>query len=376
MFVEITAADMCSDALAEQLEQALAQFLEGDFREKWETSKQLVELGPAAIAYLVPLLQDEASDWEVRWFAARTLGQFEHPDALQALIDLLQQQPDPDVLTMAAEGLSHFGDAGIKALIELLEQPEYRLIAVQVLASIQHSSVFVPLLTAAEDADPAIRAKAIAALGNFHHEEVDKLLIGTVRDPSMIVRREAIAALGVRHHLLTQVNLVDLLLPGLWDVRPEINQATAIALGKLGTETAVAALARVLSSPHTPDNLQADIISALGWIERASALRALIAALRQLSGSLQVQVVETLTRLQTPQLQQRAGDALCDWLKTYLLLPTADNQLIATIALALGTLHYQPAMLVLTDLQTHDDPKVQLYATAALRYFADEAGPG
>jgi HEAT repeat protein len=373
MVVEITAAAMGSDVLAEQFEKVLEQFLEGDFREKWETSKRLVELGPGAIAYLIPLLQDEAYDWEVRWFAARTLGQFDHPDALQALIDILQRRPDADLLMMAAEGLSHFGEAGIKALIELLEQPEYRLIGVQVLARIQHSAVFVPLLAAVEDADPAVRAEAIAALGNFHHTEVDKLLLSAVQDSSMIVRREAIAALGVRRHLLAQVNLVDILLPGLWDVRPEINHATAIALGKLGTETAVAALARVLSSPHTPDSLQSSVISALGWIERAAALRALMAALRQLPVPLQVQVVETLTRLQTPQLQQRAGEALCDWLHSYLSQPTADSQLIAAIALALGTLQYQPAVPLLTSLQANADPKVQLYAEAALRQFADEA---
>ncbi len=364
---------MCSDVLAEQFETVLEQFLEGDFREKWETSKRLVELGPGAIAYLVPLLQDEAYDWEVRWFAARTLGQFDHPDALQALIDMLQRRPDADLLMMVAEGLSHFGEAGIKALIELLEPPEYRLIGVQVLARIQHSAVFVPLLAAVEDADPAVRAEAIAALGNFHHTEVDKLLLSAVQDPSMIVRREAIAALGVRRHLLAQVNLVDTLLPGLWDVRPEINQATAIALGKLGTETAVTALARVLSSPHTPDSLQSSVISALGWIERAAALRALIAALRQRSVPLQIQIVETLTRLQTPPLQQRAGEALCDWLNSYLSQPTADCQLIAAIALALGTLQYQPAVPLLTSLQASADPKVQLYAEAALRKFADEA---
>ncbi len=372
MFVEITAADMCSDALTEQLENVLEQFLAGDFRGKWEAAKRLVDLGPGAIDYLVPLLQDEAYDWEVRWFAARTLGQFDHPDALQALIELLQQQPDSDLLMMAAEGLSHFGEAGIKALVELVDQPEHRLIGVQALASIQHSAVFVPLLAAAEDTNSVVRAKAISALANFHHAEVDKLLLAAVQDPSMIVRREAIAALGVRAHLLTQVNLVDTLLPGLWDVRPEINQATAIALGKLGTETAVAALARVLSSPHTPASLQSSVISALGWIEQASALQALMVALRKLSTPLQVKVVETLTRFQSPQLQQRAGDALCDWLKIQLSLATADNQLLAAIALALGTLQYQPAVPLLTSLQTNADPKVQLYAEAALRQFREE----
>ncbi|NEQ48158.1 MAG: HEAT repeat domain-containing protein [Leptolyngbya sp. SIOISBB] len=366
-------ADMPSDAVTKQLETALAGLVTGDFRERWDATKQLVDAGADAIAYLAAFLQDEDCDWELRWFAARTLGRIHHPDALNALIEFLQQAQDPELIMIAAEGLGQFGELGVDSLVQLLEQPTHRLIGVQALASIQHSSVFVPLLAAVEDTDPLVRATALTALANFRHPEVDKLLLAALKDPSKAVRREAITYLGLRSYLLEQVNLVDLLLPGLWDIHPQINEATAIALGRLGTETAVATLARVLSSPHTPQALSMSTIRALGWIEKESALLALVAALYRLPTTLQVNIVETLARFQTPHLRRRAGDVLCDVLKTSLQLSAEDGQLISAIALALGTLQHQPAVPLLTNLQQAHDSQIQLYAEAALRHFGEES---
>ena len=103
---------MSSDAIPEPLEATLDQLVEGDFREKWEAAKQLIDWGDPAIAHLAKLLQSEEDDWEVRWFAARTLGQFDHPAALEALVQLLQQTQEPELVAIAAEGLSHFGERG------------------------------------------------------------------------------------------------------------------------------------------------------------------------------------------------------------------------------------------------------------------------
>ncbi len=363
--------DAPSDVVTQQLETALARLVTGDFRERWDATKQIIDAGSAAIAPLAAFLQDEECDWELRWFAARTLGKVNHPDALSTLIEFLQESQDPELVMMAAEGIGQFGELGVDALVQLLDQPTHRLIGVQALAGIQHSSVFVPLLAAVEDANPLVRATALAALANFHHPEVDKVLLAAIKDPSVAVRREAITYLGLRPHLLAQGNLVDDLLPGLWDIHPQINEATAIALGRLGTETAVASLAKVLSSPHTPKNLQLSTIRALGWIEKESAVLALVAALHQLPTALQINIVETLARFQTPHLRQRAGDVLCDGLKTSLQLKSGDSQLIAAIALALGTLQHQPAVPLLTRLLKDHPSQIQLYAEAALRQFVE-----
>ena len=374
MFLESLPIDMTSDAAHESLEAALHDLVVSDFRGKWEATKQLANLGEVAIAPLVALLQageDEDEDWEVRWFAARALGQFDHPEALSALVQLVQQPQEAELVAIAAAGLSHFGDRGVDALVQLLDQRAHRLTSVQALASIQHSSVFVPLLAAAADEDPSVRATALAALANFRHPQVDKLLLTAVKDPHTSVRRVAITHLGMRSELLADRNLVEILLPGLWDIQPEVNEATAIALGRLGTETAVAALARVLSSPHTPARLQTCIIRALGWAEKESALLALFSALSRLPLTQQTAVVETLPRLQSPNLRRQAGNLLCNLLQTTRSPRSPDRRLIPAIALALGTLQHSPALPLLQTLAADADPQTQLYAAAALRQFAD-----
>ncbi|NEN98257.1 MAG: PBS lyase, partial [Moorea sp. SIO3I7] len=43
----------------------------GDFQEKWDLVKVLPKLGKAVIAPVISILEDEALDLEVRWFAGR-----------------------------------------------------------------------------------------------------------------------------------------------------------------------------------------------------------------------------------------------------------------------------------------------------------------
>lgn len=355
---------------AEHLIQALDQLLEGDFQSRWEATKWLSTLGPQAIALLVPLLEDEDLDWEIRWFAARTLSTFDEAEALDALIRLLQQTQEPELIAIAAESLSHFEEKGISTLIDLLELPAHRLTAIQALANIRHTAVLIPLLAAAADTNPAVRKVAIAALGNFREPQVDDVLLKAVKDTSAAVRQEAILNLGMRSNLLATVNLVDILLPGLWDLNPKVNQATVIALGRLGTQTAVSSLARVLTSPHTPIALQQQIVRALGWIEKESALIALMSARQTTPISVQVEIVEVLTRLQSPALRQQASALLADWLERLFQAADDVSVLKRAIALALGNLHNQEAKPLLEAMMSDRDAQTCLYAEAALRQLS------
>ncbi|MGF1458885.1 MAG: HEAT repeat domain-containing protein [Leptolyngbyaceae cyanobacterium] len=368
MYVEKKPAPM-SDAVP--LAPLIDCLIGGDFREKWETTKQLTELGPTAIAALVALLGDADLDWETQWFVARALGQFDHPDALAALVALLHSTQEPELIAIAAEGLTHFGASGVEALLQLLRQPAHRLTATQALANIHHPATFQPLLAAATDPDPTIRAVAFTALSHFRRGPVDDLLLAGLQDVNPVVRQEAIRQLGVRSYLLERINLIEHLLPGLWDINPAVNQATVIALGRLGTETAIAALTRVLTSPHTPTALQLSIIQTLGWIDTESALSALITARNTLPRSLHPEIVETLTRFQGDPLRRRAGEMLQDWLRTEMRLSTDGEWLQAALALALGSLHYQPALPLLQSLLRESDGYTQLYAQTALRQLTN-----
>lgn len=371
MFLKTDSIKMAAETSDfEPLATALDQLLEGDFQTRWEATKRIAMAGTAAIAHLIPLLEDEDLDWEVRWFAARTLSTFEDTAALDALIRLLQRTQEPELIAIAAEGLSQFEDQGVNALIALLDTPTYRLTAIQALANIRHRTVLVPLLAASEDANPAVRKTAIAALGNFREPQVDEVLIQAVKDPAVAVRQEAIACLGLRSNLLEQVNLVDVLLPGLWDLHPEVNKATAIALGRLGTETAVSSLARVLRSPHTPTDMQIQIVRALGWSEKESAFRALLSMRQSAQLAVQVEIVAILSRLQAPLLRQQASAMLLDWLQSLLSTTEGAPDLKQAIALALANLNMQSARPWLEAMSQDTDAQTGLYAEAALRQLA------
>ena len=368
MFLKCDAAGIASSADVDTLlGEALSQLIEGDFQTRWEAAKRLTAFGPEAIECLTPLLADAELDWEARWFIARTLGEFDHEAALAALVQLLQETTEPELIEIAAEGLSHFGKRGVDALVQLLAKPSHRLTAIQALANVRDPAIFEPLLALADDSDPTIRSLVIPALANFKVPPVDALLLAAVKDTHATVRQEAITHLGLRSHLLAQLDLVSVLMPGLWDLSPRVNKATAIALGRLNTETSVTSLAQVLSSIHTPESLQIDVVRALGWIEKPSALLALFSARNQTSVAVQVEIINTLSRFRAPQLQQRAGELLCHWLTTDLGAATGSAAVYQAIALALGQLHYAPALSLLLDLQQGPNAQTRLYVEAALK---------
>ncbi|MEL6383238.1 MAG: HEAT repeat domain-containing protein [Cyanobacteria bacterium J06626_18] len=349
-----------------QLDAALKLLLEGDFRSRWEATKQLPTLGTSTIAPLVLLVEDEDIEWEVRWFAARTLGNFTDPEALDSLVRLLAQTCEPELITIAAEGISRFGAAGVTALVQLFKKPSHRVTAVQALAGIRHKAALSPLLTAAQDINPEIRSAALVALGNFRDPRVDPLLLKAVKDPASMVRKEAITHLGLRTNLLQTVDLVTILAPSLQDLNFEVARATAIALGRFGTEAAIASLAQALHSAFTPEPLQIILARALSWIDQAEALDALLVARSTVPLVVQLEIIETLPRLETPALRQCAGEALCGWL-TQLLNDADATAIKQAIALALGDLQPLQAKSLLQTLTQDPDKQTCLYAEAALR---------
>ena len=73
-----------STAAPTALDAILNDLLEGDFQQRWQAMKGVLDLGEIVIAPLLTLMQNEDMDWEVRWFAARALGQFPKPVVLQS----------------------------------------------------------------------------------------------------------------------------------------------------------------------------------------------------------------------------------------------------------------------------------------------------
>ena len=78
----------------------------------------LVAMGAAAVPPLILALQNSTAD-QVRWEAAKALGDIGDARAIPALVQALEDE-DSDVVWLAAEGLNAFGMAAWPTLLKAL----------------------------------------------------------------------------------------------------------------------------------------------------------------------------------------------------------------------------------------------------------------
>ena len=350
----------------------------GDFQDRWDVAKIFPSLGKQAIAPLIDILQDEDTDEELRWFTVRILGEFHDSAVISALVDLLKTSDNEELSVMATTALANQGKSAITALLDLLTQEEWRLLAVRGLAHIRTKETITPLLSVVNDSQALVRAMAIEALGSFHDPLVLPVLLAALKDVAASVRKEAVIALGVRNDLKNQLNLVKVLKPLLWDFNLDVCQQAAIALGRLGTDEAAEALFSLWESAVTPLPLQLQAIRALGWVETPQA----IAYLKQiflhdfanLNQEIDVQlliwqeVITVLGQIQEINLIPIATQVLIDLLNSsHPAISLAEIR--KKIAISLGLLADPQAIVCLQSLLSDRDSVVQLHAIAALKKF-------
>ena len=355
------------------LEQAVSLAIEalewGDFQDRWEIAKVLPNLGNGAIAPLISILEDEDADTEQRWFAARILGKFDRPEVIQALVELVQNSEE-ELSQIAAETLGNFGPTAIESLATLLQQEDSRQFATAALAQIRRSETIAPLLSVVADSQVAVRAHAIEALSSFRDSRIPPVLVAALKDPATAVRKEAVRALGVRAYLDAELDLVNLLKPLLSDIRLEVCQQAAIAIGRVKTDAAAAALFELLRSPITPVELQIETVRALSWSETAAALeylqQTLIAEFYNTNSLVCQEIVTVLGRVEKPELKAKAAEITIDLLKTG--HPAVESvEIKQSLALGLGQLGDMRALDVLIQMLADADTSVRLHCTAALK---------
>ena len=358
------------------LEQAVnlaIQALEwGDFQDRWEIAKVFPNLGNCAIAPLIAVLEDEDADTEPRWFAARILGKFDRPEVIQALVTLVKNS-DEELSQIAAETLGNFGTTAIESLANLLLQEESRQFATAALAQIRRTETIPPLLTVVGDSKVAVRVAAIEALSSFHDSRIPPVLVAALKDPATAVRKEAVRALGVRAYLDAELDLVNLLKPLLSDIRLEVCQSAAIALGRLKTDAAAAALFELLLHPATPVELQIETVRALSWSETATALeylqQTLIAEIHNTNSLVCQEIVTVLGRVEKPELKALAAEILSDLLASN--HPAVEfTGIKQSLALGLGKLGDMRALDALISMLGDADNSVRLHCTAALKQLS------
>ncbi|MCY7367339.1 MAG: HEAT repeat domain-containing protein [Chamaesiphon sp.] len=342
------------------LDIALQVLIQGDFDQQWEIAKIIPKLGYIAIQPLLDLLNDGDIDLEDRWVVARILGEFDQPQVVTALIELIQHQEDLELTEIATSALTKIGVPAISALIDLLATPN-RHIAVATLAQIRHSKTIKPLIQVINDDDPQLRSLVVEALGSFHDPRIPPLLLTKLTDVAATVRKAAVIALCLRSDLAAELDLSQHLRPLLFDLNLAVCQATALGLARLPDLQNIEVLTEVLLSPQTPPELQSSVILALGWIGTKPAINSLIASLPQASTSLAPEIVMAIGK--TDREQVYASQILVNYLQTANPSATIIKQEIAT---ALGNLGNPAIILDLRQLLDDPDDRVKLYAINAI----------
>lgn len=344
---------------------ALAMLFKGDFQHKWEIIKLLPLFGEKIVPTLTHLLKDETIDVDIRWFICQVLGHFKTQTVILTLVELLQQTTDKELIEIAGKTLTQIGSSAIAALVELLNQPEYRLLAVQSLSYIRTTETIEPLLNIIKDNQLELRTIAIKALGSFHDPRIPPVLIYALQDPASNVRKEAAIALGFRPDLYDELNLVSHLQPLLFDFNLEVCRQAAIALGRMQQQEAVSVLFEVLQAETTPTVLKLDLVKALGWSELSSAIYYLQQALITSEDLVKQEIITVLGRINSPELKSQAAQVLVNFWQHQ---DQSDSlEIMQTLATSLGELRCSCAQTTLKSLTTVENRKVQLHAVAALK---------
>ncbi len=339
----------------------------GDFTQRWDIAKILTKLGRKIINPLIEILKDQDADLELRWFVARILAEFNHPDVVSALVLVLGQTNDEDLVTITASALANMGQTAIGVLTDLLINPETRLLAVRSLCEIRHSETITPLLAVVDDADVNIRILAIEALSSFHDQRIIPVLISALKDISSLVRKEAIIGLGMRSDLLAEIDLVNEIKPLLYDVNIDVCKQAAHSLSRLVTNVSARSLFELLQSPPSPISLKIEAIRSLAWMSNEMTLKYLeeILQLSQDNPQIIQEIVIMLGRIDQTKLKSLASKILINFVNDQ--GKKLDNVIKQNIALSLGMLGDSGAKECLNQLIEDEHKGVRLHAIAALK---------
>ena len=302
--LEVSSNERVGERVYEQVYQIICSLYETDFEaqvlellkertdliDEWRLLNYRYELGEKdqVITKLLALLQDE--DPEVRWRAARALGELGNSSETIVSTLLAQlQNKNSEVRWKATRALGELGNSSetvLKSLLARLEDndSELRCSAARVLGNLRNSSetVVSALLARLQDTDSELRGWAASALGNLGNssETVVSALLARLEDTDSEVRGWAAIALGKLGN--SSETVISALLALLQDHKSFVRGYSAIALGRLGnsSETVVNALLALLQD--TDSEVRRRAARALGELGNNSevVINALLALLQ------------------------------------------------------------------------------------------------
>jgi HEAT repeat protein len=363
----LNALSVAGNGPDEILKLSLAASADDDLESAREIAKFLdYEL---AVPALLAFLTDPATDPEQQWLLLEFLGKCPPALTVAQVADCLVTATNSAVVDCLVRALVEFGPEAIDHLTVLLRQPEQRMIAIAALARIRHSQTIEPLLSVMTDPDPVVQEIALEALSSFHDQRVPPLLLTKLTDIHATLRRVAATGLGLRKDLVLTLDLVSNLQPLLQDPEPAVAIAAAVALGRMDTDDAGAALTSI--DPAWSSELGLQILRSLGWLNRVAVLDALDRILEQevVDGWSENAAIEAIRAVGQQRVDaDRASQSLMNFLKRSAASLTVRSQ--QEIVVAIGNL--QGSQMVDHLVQCLDDAQKPVRWQAI--YFLQQQG--
>jgi HEAT repeat protein len=300
------------------VERALTRLL-GRAGARGEVIEALVRHGPRVTDLLIEQLESE--DLEIRKSAVVALGRIGDARATHALVEALGE--DPELVIPAADALAKIGDPrAFDGLLALVGDPNaaVRQAAVGALNSLGSPEMPGRVLPLLEDADANVRESAVKIAGYFGYPECAELLLERCRDEDERVRRAAVESLPFLEDERATPALVRALRHETPKVRAAAAGASALAEGPGVSASLIEALgdedswvryfaARSLGRLNIAES--ADALAGLARDDAANHVRiAAVEALGSVGGETAVRAVAPLIKSDEPDIVRVAISAL------------------------------------------------------------------
>jgi HEAT repeat protein len=299
------------------VERALTRLL-GHRDARAEVVEALVRHGSPVTDLLIEQLGSE--DLEIRKSAVVALGRIGDARAAPALVELLGE--DPELLIPAADALAKIGDPrAFDALLGLVGDPNagVRQAVVGALNSLGLPEMPGRVLPLLEDADPNVRESAVKIAGYFGYPECVELLLERCRDEDERVRRAAVEHLP----FLEDERATPALLRALRDETPKVRAAAAGAMALAEDPEVSAALIEALGDEDSWVRYFAarslgrqkfaestDALAEVARDDNANHVRiAAVEALGRIGGETAISAVASLLKSDDPDLVRVATEA-------------------------------------------------------------------
>lgn len=182
--------------------------------------KAIIELRNHEPSLVVPLLKRKMYDKEliIRSFVAMGLGSKRTDEGFQSLLDLIENDEDPNVKAEAANSLAKYGQKSIPHLIEFFERESHWLIRQSIFAVINEINspelIYQLCLCALEGEELVVKLTAINSLGllkgTIYENDAIDILFALSTDKTVEIRVQVAKTLAIFEDIRSQVALAEL----------------------------------------------------------------------------------------------------------------------------------------------------------------------